>query len=158
MKPHPMRFLRVILLGWERTGAASRLQPTPPLRPRAEKQRVWEEEEGEKGKHAIPAAPAPRIPALAALALAGGGGVGEGAQFGVTGQIWRFWGWDGGREGGGPRAHAPAWGGERAQGWFCDAGFQLASAGSLGHGGSCWLSPAALWGTEIGGTGGLVTV
>lgn len=61
----------------------------------------------------------------------------------------------GGMEGGGTHTHAraPASGGERAQGLFCDAGFQFASASALGHGVSCFLSHAAIWETAIGGDG-----
>lgn len=67
----------------------------------------------------------------------GQGGVGKGAQFGVTGQTWRFWG--GWREED-PHTHAPASRRERAQGLFCDAGFLFASASALGHGVSYFVS------------------
>lgn len=128
----------------------------PTLRPRTGKQKAELRGCGGRrgeGKHAAPAAPASHLgggaPALlAALGLAGGGG-------GKRSPAWCYWadleifGGDGGR---GPRAHAPASGGERAQGLFCDAGFQFASAGALGHGVSCSLSHAAIWATAIGGT------
>lgn len=132
------------LCSWERTGAASELRPTPPpSRPRIKKQAVREEEEEKENMllPATPPAPAPRIPAAEALACwqpaDWPGGVGKGAQFGVTGQTWRFWG--GWREGD-THTHAPASGRERAQGLFCDAGFQFASARALGHGVSYFVS------------------
>lgn len=52
---------------------------------------------------------------------------------------------------GGGHTHAPASGGEHAQGLFCDAGFQFASAGALGHGVSCFLSHTTIWETAMGG-------
>lgn len=39
---------------------------------------------------------------------------------------------------------------EHAQGWFCDAGFQFASAGALGHGVSRFVSCTAIWGGKGG--------
>lgn len=81
--------------------------------------------------------------------------IGRGGGGGKGSPVWCYWadleilgGW---REGG--HAHAPALGGERAQGLFCDAGFQFASAGVLGHGVSCFLSQAAIWESAIGGNG-----
>lgn len=83
---------------------------------------------------------------MAACGLAGGGGKGS--------PVWCYWA-DleilGGTEGGTQHTHAPASEGERAQGLFCDAGFQFASASALGHSVSCFLSHAAIWETAIEG-------
>lgn len=55
--------------------------------------------------------------------------------------------------GGDGDTRAPASRVERAQGAFCGAGFQLASASALGHGLSRFVSiPGAIWGGG-GGTG-----
>lgn len=71
-------------------GAARELSPVPPLHPRR-KTSGWGGRKGE-GKHAVPC-----TAALAARRLAEAWE--REPAFGVTGQIWRFWG-DGGKEGG----------------------------------------------------------
>lgn len=142
---------------WARTGAASQLQPTPPLRPRIKKQAA-PEEEGEKENMPFPATlPAPAPSTSAAEALACWQPADWPRRSGKGSPVWCYWadlailgGW---REGGHARARAPASGRERAQGLFCDAGFQFASASALGHGVSCFLSHAAIWETAIGGDG-----
>lgn len=128
-----------------KAGAASELSPAPPpplllLRPRRKTSGEEEREQGRKTCRSLRRR-------LGSAHIGRGLGEKKGARFGVTGQIWRFLG------GGDGDTRAPASRVERAQGAFCGAGFQLASASALGHGLSRFVSiPGAIWGGG-GGTG-----
>lgn len=132
MKPHPLCFF-----GGCSARLGKGLEPPPSSNPRLpscpelKNNGLGRRKKGRREKHGAPAAPAPRSSALAALALAGSGGAGRRSPvWCYRADLEIFWGgMEGGRGGwkeGGGHGHRRLRR-ERAQGWFCDAGFLLAS-------------------------------
>lgn len=127
----PYVFLRALRFAGKGREPPPSSQPTPPLRPRSEKQGAVGRKKGKK-KAANTASPQLRQHLGGS---AGSARIGRGWGGGNGSPVWCYWA-DlailGGMEAGMEGWTMPASGGESSQGWFCDAGFQLASAGRAG--------------------------